>query len=270
MPENVEQRHHRSQVINFLEDGTFIDTDRDIAETAVTYWDLQDAIDTRVINELDVTLTHTDDSIQIGDGDHLLAVSPNNEALVTVTQPLPAGSNNIGSVDVQTLPSLPAGSNTIGGVDLVSPTTTGDNLATALVEDQVGLFTPSDFTETRTITDIDTGGSQTDPMETRPVDHAEAFWNTATLAANGSLSHTLHAPGADRLYAQIRSTGTHDINIYWTDADNNMIRIEQIGSNISAGTWTELDLPAKSPYLTIQITDTSGSEQNVEGTLNLT
>lgn len=37
---------------------------------------------------------------------------------VEVTQPLPAGTNNIGKVDVASLPATPAGTNTIGKVDV--------------------------------------------------------------------------------------------------------------------------------------------------------
>jgi hypothetical protein len=39
---------------------------------------------------------------------------------VVISSALPAGDNNIGNVDVVTLPSLPAGSNNIGDVDVVS------------------------------------------------------------------------------------------------------------------------------------------------------
>ncbi len=49
-----------------------------------------------------------------------LAISASGEASVEVTQPLPAGTNNIGDVDVLSLPSIPAGNNNIGDVDVVS------------------------------------------------------------------------------------------------------------------------------------------------------
>lgn len=41
-----------------------------------------------------------------------------SELQVDVVAPLPAGTNNIGDVDVLTLPSIPTGSNTIGKVDV--------------------------------------------------------------------------------------------------------------------------------------------------------
>ena len=42
----------------------------------------------------------------------------NINALTSITNALPAGTNNIGDVDVLTLPSIPAGTNTIGKVDV--------------------------------------------------------------------------------------------------------------------------------------------------------
>jgi hypothetical protein len=52
--------------------------------------------------------------------------SPNTTTAVTVGAALPAGTNNIGDVDVLTLPALPAGTNNIGDVDIAS-IAAGDN-----------------------------------------------------------------------------------------------------------------------------------------------
>lgn len=41
-------------------------------------------------------------------------------AVTAITNALPAGNNNIGDVDVLTLPALPAGTNNIGGVDVLT------------------------------------------------------------------------------------------------------------------------------------------------------
>lgn len=55
-----------------------------------------------------------------------------NEMQVDVVAALPAGDNNIGNVDVVTLPSLPAGTNNIGDVDVLSlPSITGTVTANA-------------------------------------------------------------------------------------------------------------------------------------------
>ncbi len=46
----------------------------------------------------------------------------------TIAAAIPAGTNNIGDVDVLTLPSIPAGANTIGGVNLTQYTPSGGRL----------------------------------------------------------------------------------------------------------------------------------------------
>jgi len=50
------------------------------------------------------------------------AAATDTALVVAVRDALPAGTNNIGDVDVLTLPSIPAGSNTIGNVGLVAGT----------------------------------------------------------------------------------------------------------------------------------------------------
>lgn len=49
------------------------------------------------------------------------------EMQVDLVAPIPAGDNNIGNVDVATLPSLPAGTNNIGDVDIASALPAGSN-----------------------------------------------------------------------------------------------------------------------------------------------
>jgi hypothetical protein len=61
------------------------------------------------------TLSDVRTSVQLIDD-----IVDTNKARVSVIDPLPAGANNIGDVDVLSLPSLPAGNNNIGDVDVVS------------------------------------------------------------------------------------------------------------------------------------------------------
>lgn len=59
---------------------------------------------------------------------------------VTVVGALPAGTNNIGDVDVLSLPALPAGTNNIGDVDIASALPAGTNKIGAIaVEDGNGV-----------------------------------------------------------------------------------------------------------------------------------
>ena len=66
--------------------------------------------------------------VKLGDGTtpaNQLAITASGEASVQVTQPLPAGTNNIGDVDIAS--ALPAGTNNIGDVDIASPLPAGTN-----------------------------------------------------------------------------------------------------------------------------------------------
>lgn len=56
-----------------------------------------------------------------------LASDASGSLKVNLTAALPAGTNNIGDVDVLTLPALPAGTNNIGDVDIASALPAGDN-----------------------------------------------------------------------------------------------------------------------------------------------
>jgi hypothetical protein len=56
-----------------------------------------------------------------------LAGAISTEMQVDVVAALPAGTNNIGDVDVLSLPAIPAGTNNIGDVDIASALPAGDN-----------------------------------------------------------------------------------------------------------------------------------------------
>ena len=70
--------------------------------------------------------------VQIGSAGTAVAMT-GTSLNVANTASLPAGTNNIGDVDVLSLPSLPTGGNNIGDVDVVSivPGTTGSSLGKA-------------------------------------------------------------------------------------------------------------------------------------------
>lgn len=90
---------------------------------------------------LNIQSTHTGanpDSMQIGDGTDLLAITAAGEALVSLTTALPAGNNNIGDVDVVTQPARSHTTDSIrigDGADLLLITAAGEalvSLTTAL------------------------------------------------------------------------------------------------------------------------------------------
>lgn len=78
--------------------------------------------DINASNELLVKDTTADSSLSSIDG----KITACNTGAVTISAALPAGTNNIGDVDVATLPSLAAGSNLIGTVGLNDGTHSAD------------------------------------------------------------------------------------------------------------------------------------------------
>jgi hypothetical protein len=100
------------------------------------------------------------------DSTGLVSVDDNGASLtVDVGTALPAGANNIGDVDVLTLPSIPAGTNNIGDVDVLTvpaplSTTGGGTEATALrvtlANDSTGVVSVDDNGAALT---VDNGGT---------------------------------------------------------------------------------------------------------------
>jgi hypothetical protein len=64
--------------------------------------------------------------VNLGTNNDVTITSGTVTAVTAITNALPAGTNNIGDVDVLTLPALPAGTNNIGDVDILS-IAAGDN-----------------------------------------------------------------------------------------------------------------------------------------------
>lgn len=207
---NVEKRHHRSHVVNFVEDGSFIDTERDAAEVAMAFWDLDAPIDAKVTNAIDVNLDHSDDSVRVGDGVELLGITASNEALVAintdnvglfrtadftesrqitdvsmggsqtddllvaVNQSLPTGTNNIGSIDVDTLPSLPPGANNVGNVNILNQAdTVVDPRTDSFVHRQASGVDINAATATESFTAPDRADAMTVHAETSGAAHVE-------------------------------------------------------------------------------------------------
>jgi hypothetical protein len=89
-------------------------------------------------NDLDVSLSHADDSVKVGDGTDFLSITAAGEALVSLTTALPSGTNNIGDVDVLSQPARSHSTDSIkvgDGTDFLSITGSGEalvSLTTAL------------------------------------------------------------------------------------------------------------------------------------------
>jgi hypothetical protein len=108
-------------------------------------------------------ISHTTSNIAIGDGTDLLAITASGEALVLLTTALPAGTNNIGDVDVLSEPAtvadggaLPAVVKVVGGYDgtnvqVLSTDTTGKLRVAANQHSKVDLLR-NDYTGTNVTT----------------------------------------------------------------------------------------------------------------------
>lgn len=67
-------------------------------------------------------------------------ITPTGYQNVSIVSPIPAGSNNIGKVDVNSLPSIPAGTNNIGKVDVNSiPDVTGKAIVPVKITTSAGV-----------------------------------------------------------------------------------------------------------------------------------
>lgn len=104
---------------------------------------------------------------------------------VTISTALPAGNNNIGDVDVASLPSIPAGNNNIGDVDVASLPVAFDAGNSSATTQRVVIAT--DQAAVATKAPVNTSGSQTDATLTATTAA------TATAPAN-AVGFILQAP----------------------------------------------------------------------------
>lgn len=113
----LRHRYPRTDVDGVLQ------TSASVSSAPVQY--VLDGVDTEVEEDTAVAANNRPLPVKLFDGPDALAISAAGEASVQVTQPLPAGANNIGDVDIAS--ALPAGTNNIGDVDvLTEPATAAD------------------------------------------------------------------------------------------------------------------------------------------------
>lgn len=130
-----------------------------------------------------------------------------------VTLPsLPAGTNNIGDVDVLTLPALPAGTNNIGDVDIASAIPAGDNA--------IGRVKITDGTD---VALVDASGRQL-------VDAS----GVAVPVTDNAGSLTVDAPAATPVATAVTSTA--DALVKPGDVANNAVRVNVVAGAAAGGT----------------------------------
>lgn len=121
-----------------------------------------------------IKLIHGADGVNAGD------VSTSNGLPVQVVSALPAGDNNIGNVDIVTLPSLPAGTNGIGKLTANSGVDIGDVDVTS----QPARAATTDTITAKIATDAIMNGTTALTPKFAIIDNATSGDNTIVAAVN--------------------------------------------------------------------------------------
>lgn len=98
-----------------------------------------------------------------------------------------------------------------------------------------------------------------------------AFENGTALGSGGNISNSLGVPGAESLSGVVtRATTSYDLDIEWLDgAGGNVIQTESIASGTAGGTQTTFDVPARSPYCNVVVSDAGAGSGAVDLTAHL-
>jgi uncharacterized lipoprotein NlpE involved in copper resistance len=219
-------------------------------------------VGTNTIGKVDINTVYTEDDASVGseklfltgairqdtlsittssNGDYTNLKTSNVGRLYTSTlidSALPAGTNNIGDVDVVTLPSIPAGSNTIGNVGLVAGSNTIGN---------VGLVAGSAAIGTVGVTSLPALAAGTATIG--KVDINQVY--TEDVASTGG--EALHLAGAIRQDTIAQSTTA--------DGDYSNLKVNSIG-RLYTSTTLDASLPSGTAtigkvYITDGVSDLS-------------
>jgi hypothetical protein len=150
-----------------------------------------------------------------------------SELQVDVVAALPAGTNNIGDVDVLTLPALPAGTNNIGDVDVLSlpAIPTGTNTIGVVIDERVS---------TSTVTSVNDTASSTQLLASTAGRKAAFFFNDSTAIAYLKLGTTATTSdftvkmAAGGFYELPQPVYTGRIDCIWASDASGAMRITEL------------------------------------------
>lgn len=183
---------------------------------------------------------------------------------------LPAGTNNIGDVDVLTLPALPAGTNNIGDVDVLSlpsgsiaataaKTSDYDTGAGTDTVPMMGLALPASGGAVQ-------GGTSTNPVRTDPT-------GTTTQPVSGTVTANLAAGtnnigDVDVLTLPSIPAGTNNIGDVDVLSDVTPANLTASGSLTASGQSVEVDPMRGCGSAAVQVTGTWVATLQFEGTVD--
>jgi len=90
-----------------------------------------------------------------------------------------------------------------------------------------------------------------------------------TLAGGTSETFVLAAEGVENLRATVVSSGSYDVTISWQTSAGTEVSTTDVVSGQAGGTPTDIDQPALTPYAVVNVTDTSGADQTLNGVAHL-
>lgn len=160
-------------------------------------------------NSHDVTIDNAAGAaaVNIQDGGNSITVDGSVTVSGTVTANLAAGTNNIGDVDVLTLPALPAGTNNIGDVDVLSIAAGDNNIGNVDIVTMPNVTLAAGTNTNEVVGDVahsiaaagnplGVGGISQDTDDTAPPNRVDAEGDATRLATDrdGSLFVRTHGP----------------------------------------------------------------------------
>lgn len=220
--------------VSAVQSGTWATRVQDGSGNAIT--STTGALDVNIDNA-SITVTGTDldirdlssatDSVSIGGS---LPAGTNNIGDVDVLSlpSIPAGANNIGSVDVATLPSIPAGTNNIGDVDVVS--------------------LPSIPAGTNNIGDVDIASLPSIPAGANTIGSVGVTNLPTTVSTNAGASD------ASTIRVVQASNSPASAGRSYSDSS----RLDYSGTNVTTGAWVEVDASTAAAFNALYLFSSCG------------
>lgn len=83
---------------------------------------------------------------------------------------------------------------------------------------------------------------------------------------------SLSAPGATQVTGQVVATDGYNAYLEWRAADDTVLRRETLAEGVGAGTWTDIDVPARAHRVDLVVAENSAlstGEITVDASLQL-